>query len=67
MGLSDGLLADRRLAAAGLAVAAAAMVLLALWAPGGLGLGGDEAGAGPGEAPADPPSLPDPAAVVDDI
>ena len=40
MGLADELLANRRLAAAGLAVAAAAMVLLALWAPGGLGLGG---------------------------
>ncbi|MDP7112608.1 MAG: M28 family peptidase, partial [Myxococcota bacterium] len=68
MGLGDGLLADRRLAAAGGAVAATAMLLLALWGlPDGLGLGGDDAGSGPGEAPADPPSMPDPSAVVDDI
>ena len=61
------MLADRRLAAAGLAVAAAAMVMLALWAPSGLGLVKDDADNAIGEENSEPPSMPDPAAVVDDI
>ena len=67
MGLTDGLLADRWLAGAGLAIAAVAMVMLALWAPSGLGLVNDDADNAIGEKNPEPPSMPDPSAVVDDV
>ena len=67
MGLTDGLLADRWLTGAGLAIAVVAMVMLALWAPSGLGLVKEDGDNAIGEEPTEPPSMPDPAAVVDDI